>query len=77
MTKSPLKIVSQGDPRLFNPYSIIPVNPERHPHVNYAGATALSDWITSSAGQELIGRFTINDRHLFTPSANTHSVATK
>lgn len=77
MTKSPLKIVSQGDPRLFNPYSIIPVNPKLHPHVNHAGATALSDWITSSAGQELIGRFTINDRHLFTPSANTHSVATK
>ncbi|MCB1758248.1 MAG: substrate-binding domain-containing protein [Gammaproteobacteria bacterium] len=77
MAKSPLKIVSEGDPRLFNPYSIIPVNPQRHPHVNYTGATALSEWITSPAGQTLIGSYTINEKHLFTPSANTHEVATK
>src|SRR6266550_4296578 len=28
-----LKISVEGDKRLFNQYGVIPVNPERHPHV--------------------------------------------
>ena len=30
---SPLRIVSEGDPRLFNPYSIIAVDPKRYPDI--------------------------------------------
>lgn len=75
MDKSPLKILSQGDPKLYNPYHIIAVSPERYPDINYQGAKALTAWITSATGQSLIGKFAINDTLLFTPSANTKQVA--
>jgi tungstate transport system substrate-binding protein len=75
MDKSPLKILSQGDPKLFNPYHIIAVNPKRYPDINYQGANALISWITSTSGQSLIGRFSINDTLLFKPSANAKQVA--
>lgn len=69
MGKSPLKIVFEGDPRLFNSYGIIAVNQEKHPHVNTAGANALIKWITSEKGQHLIGEFKVSDKVLFTPNA--------
>ena len=31
--KGPLEIVVEGDPKLFNQYGVILVNPEKHPHV--------------------------------------------
>lgn len=68
--KSPLKILNQGDPQLHNPYHIIAINPKRFPHINYQGASALIDWMTSSAGQSLIGQFTLNNTLLFKPSAS-------
>lgn len=68
--KSPLKILNQGDPQLYNPYHIIAVNPQRFPSINYQGANALISWITSADGQSLIGKFTLNDTLLFKPSAN-------
>jgi len=67
--KSPLKVLFEGDPRLYNPYGIIAVNPARYPDVNYEGATRLIRWITSPAGQSLIGSFEIAGTPLFTPSA--------
>ncbi len=73
--KSPLTIRFQGDPRLFNPYGVIAVNPARYPDINYAGATHLISWLTSSRGQELIGDFTISGQHLFTPSADASQLA--
>jgi len=66
----PLRIVSEGDPRLFNPYSIIAVNPKRYTDINYVGAQALIDWLVSPAGQQLIGDFRIDGKRLFTPSAD-------
>ena len=75
MQKSPLRILSQGDPKLYNPYHIIAVSPERYPDINYQGAEALISWITSEAGQSLIGKFSINDTLLFKPSANDKQVA--
>jgi tungstate transport system substrate-binding protein len=73
--KSPLKILNQGDPQLFNPYHIIAVSPQRYPSINYKGAKALIEWITSSDGQSLIGGFKVSDTVLFTPSANAKQVA--
>jgi len=75
MHKSPLKIHSQGDPKLYNPYHIIAVNPQRFPSINYQGASALISWITSATGQSLIGKFSINDTLLFKPSANAQQIA--
>ena len=68
--KSPLKMLFEGDPRLYNPYGIIAVNPGHHPDVNYEGATRLIRWITSPTGQSLIGSFEIAGTPLFTPSAD-------
>jgi len=73
--KSTLQVLFEGDPRLFNPYGIIAVNPQRYPDINYQGAARLIDWITSETGQQMIGGFNISGTHLFTPSANTSQVA--
>lgn len=74
-SKSPLQITYEGDPALFNPYGIIAVNPTRYPDINHHGAQALIKWITSPTGQQMIGRYTVADSLLFTPSANTGQFA--
>lgn len=65
-----LPILVEGDARMFNPYGIIAVNPKKYPDVNYKGATALINWITSKEGQQLIASFKVNGEQLFVPSAN-------
>jgi len=66
---SPLKLVFEGDEQLFNPYSIIALNPERYADLNHPAANALIDWIVSPAAQELIGDFRKNGEQLFIPDA--------
>lgn len=63
-----LEVVFQGDPSLGNPYGVIAVNPERAP-VNFRGATAFIDWLTSKRGQRAIGEYTVAGAQLFTPIA--------
>jgi len=67
--KMPLRVFVEGDKRLLNPYSIIAVNPARHPQINYLGAMQLIGWITSPAGQKIIGDFTMGEQPLFVPTA--------
>jgi tungstate transport system substrate-binding protein len=67
--KLEIKLLFEDDPALFNPYGIIAVNPERHPDVNYAGASSLIKWITSPAAQKMIGEFKLRGQQLFVPSA--------
>ena len=67
--KSRLKVVVEGDKGLFNPYGIIAVSAEKYPDINYQGAQALIEWITSKHGQALIGGFKINGEQLFIPNA--------
>ena len=64
-----LDIVLKGDPRLFNPYGVILVNPARHPHVKAGMARALADWLVSPEGQGAIRAFRIDGERLFTPDA--------
>ena len=66
--KLPLEMLLAGDPLLHNQYGIIAVNPERHPHVNHAGAKALIEWLTSPTGQRLIGEYRVNGECLFHPN---------
>ncbi len=68
--KLPLKIVTEGDRRLFNPYGIMAANPEKYPDANYAGAMALIKWMTSAPAQHLIAHFTIDEQQLFVPMSN-------
>jgi tungstate transport system substrate-binding protein len=62
-----LEIVFEGDPLLFNPYGIILVNPERHPHVKAEQGQAFIDWIVSDPGQAAIASFTVGGEVLFFP----------
>lgn len=64
-----LGIFVEGDRRMFNPYGIIAVNPERHKHVNFKGAMQLIRWITSPAGQQRIAQFRVDGQQIFFPSA--------
>ncbi|MCF6290118.1 MAG: extracellular solute-binding protein [Desulfobacterales bacterium] len=59
----------EGDPALANPYGIIPVDPARHPHVDYDLAERFARWITSSRGQKLINNYRLIGRQLFYPDA--------
>ena len=68
--KTGLAIVVEGDPKMFNPYGIIAVNPARHKDVNYKGAMQLIDWITSDEGQKKIASYKVDGEQLFFPSAN-------
>ena len=67
--KMELVVLSEGDRRLFNPYGIIAVNPDRHPHVRYVLVMALIGWVTSQEGQRIISGFTVGDEALFHPMA--------
>ena len=64
-----LKVLTEGDEILHNPYGIIPVNPELHPHVNYQMAMALLGFITSPEGQSIINEFLVEGEQLFHSSA--------
>ncbi len=64
-----LEILVEGDPKLFNPYGIIPVNPAMHTHVNYQMAMAFVGYITSQQGQKIINEYTAYGEVLFNPSA--------
>ena len=67
--KNGLALLVEGDPRMFNPYGIIAVNPARHKDSNYQGAMRLIDWITSEQGQKKIAGFRVDGQQLFFPSA--------
>ncbi len=63
------RILVQGDPRLFNQYGIILVNPDRHPGVKAKQGRRFVDWILSSTGQEAIASYRIDGQPLFFPNA--------
>ena len=54
-----LVVLVEGDGILFNPYGIIPVDPEMHPDlgINYEGAMDLVEFITGAEGQDIIREF--------------------
>ncbi len=74
--KSPLKILYEGDSRLYNPYGIIAVNNQRYPDINRQGADALIAWFISATGQELINNYQFGGMRLFTASANKGMIKT-
>jgi tungstate transport system substrate-binding protein len=66
-----LQVLTQGDPALFKPYSVISVNPERHPRVNFQGAQAFSDWLTAPATCKLVQSYQVEGEQLFTPDCTS------
>lgn len=64
-----LAILVQGDPKLFNQYGIMLVNPAKYPHVKKAAGQTFIDWIISKDGQDVIAMYKINGEQLFFPNA--------
>jgi tungstate transport system substrate-binding protein len=68
-----LRIVVEGDRRLFNQYGVMLVNPQRHPSVKKALGQQFIDWLISPKGQETIASYRIDGKQLFFPNAGTDS----
>ncbi len=64
-----LEIMVEGDPALFNPYGVIPVNPAKHPHVKIDAARKFADWLVSGRGQKVIADYTLQGQQVFYPDA--------
>ena len=64
-----LEIMCEGDTILHNPYGVIPVNPDMHPHVQYRQAKQFAEWVVSPKGQFLISNYRLNGKRLFYPDA--------
>ncbi len=60
-------LFSKDEPALDNVYSLIRVNPDRHPGLNAKDASILTDWLTSKAGRAAISSFKADGRSLFQP----------
>ncbi len=67
--KTGLETLVEGDPKMFNPYGVIAVNPQKHPGINAHGAMAFVNWITSPEGQKVVADFKINGVQMFFPTA--------
>ena len=64
-----LVILVEGDESLYNQYSIMTVNPAKHPATNQELATKFTDWLISPKTQELIAEFKVQGKQLFFPNA--------
>ena len=67
--KQNLKIVVEGDLRLFNQYGVMLVSPQKHPRVKRDLGEKFIDWLTSPDGQRTIAGYKINGAQLFFPDA--------
>jgi tungstate transport system substrate-binding protein len=64
-----LDVLCEGDPLLANPYGIIPINPQRHPHVKNKLAEEFAQWLVSKRGQAVIADYRLLGKQLFYPDA--------
>jgi len=64
-----LRILVEGDSRLFNQYGVMLVNAARHPHVKTAEGQQFIDWLVGPQGQAAIASYQIEGQQLFFPNA--------
>ncbi|MEM7127044.1 MAG: substrate-binding domain-containing protein [Chloroflexota bacterium] len=66
-----LTIAVEGDERLFNPYSVLTVNPEKGDHIQAGLANTFIDWLLSESIQMQIGDYGVDEfgMPLFVPTA--------
>jgi len=67
--KGDLKILVEGDRRMFNQYAVILVNPDKHPHVQKELGQTFIDWLISPEGQRAIADYKVDGKQLFFPNA--------
>ncbi len=68
--KAGLKILSEGDPLLYNQYGVILINPEKHEHVKAKAGQKFIDWLTGNNGQQAISEYKLEGKQLFFPNAH-------
>ena len=64
-----LIILVQGDPKLFNQYGVMLVNPEKFPQVKKTLGQNFIDWLISKEGPAVIASYKIDGEQLFFPNA--------
>ena len=64
-----LVILAQGDPKLFNQYGVMLVNPSKFPQVKKVEGQLFIDWLVSKEGQDAIAGYKIDGQQLFFPNA--------
>ena len=60
-----LVVLCQGDPTLANPYGVIPIDPQMHPHVKYELAKEFAEWLVSARAQTVISNYRLLGKQLF------------
>ena len=65
------RILVEGDPRLFNQYGVILVNPQLHPNVKADLGQRFIDWVLSDPGQVAIAGFRVDGQQLFFPNGSS------
>jgi tungstate transport system substrate-binding protein len=68
-----LEILSEGDERLFNPYGVIPINPQKYPQVKFGWADKLAKWLVAPKAQTLIAEYRIQGQQAFFPDATPYA----
>ena len=66
--RADLRVLVEGDQRLFNQYGVMLVSPARHAHVKRAEGQAFIDWLVSREGQRAIADYKIGGEQLFFPN---------
>ena len=55
-----LAVICEDDPLLWNHYSVMLVNPSKHPHVHADAARKFADFLVSPKTQQRIARFGVD-----------------
>lgn len=67
--KAGLDIAFEGGDALANPYGMILVDKQRHPHVKAEAGQKFIDWLVSDEGQNAIAAYRVKGEQLFFPTA--------
>ena len=68
-SRTGLEILAAGDPRLYNEYGVVAVNPARFRGINADSAAKFVAWLTSPEAQRLIAGFRIGGQQVYFPAA--------
>ena len=67
--KGNLEIQFEGDLLLHNQYSFLPINKDKHAHVESKLVKKIEEWLVSERAKKLINSYIIDDKQVFTFNA--------